>query len=75
MRNGGLSYDISHVRYVSYPLWSEKIASWLVSFNAEHVCKYLFDCVKLYMYDYMEQYSKITCNNIIRKLIHIYIYD
>ena len=46
----------------------------LLSFNTEHVCKHLFSCVRLYMQDYMEQYSKITCNNIIHKLIHIYLY-
>ena len=32
-------------------------------------------CQIIYMQDYMEQYGKITWNNIIRKSIHIYIYD
>ena len=46
-------------RTVSYPLWSEKIASWFVSFNTEHVCKHLFGCVRLYMQDYRNNIVKL----------------
>ena len=60
--------------YGVLPSAVRKIASWLVSFNTEHAWKHLLGCIRLYMHDFMEQYSKITCNNIIHKLLHIYIY-
>ena len=62
--NGGLSYDIDHVRC---PTLCGKKRLPLGS------CARICLAVRLYMQDYMEQYSKITCDNIIRKLIYIYI--
>ena len=67
--NGGLSYDIGHVRCPT--LCGQKRLPLGSCPSTPNTCASIFSVV--YMQNYMEQYSKITCNNIICKLIHIYI--